>query len=440
MKLREAPTDLFRNVRERPHRWRKAGKAFLIAGLILALLLGGTLVAVNRYIHAKFEQTKNEDIEVTPAGKGKAFNVLVLGSDRRDVVDPALRKERQFRGGGGRRADTIVLIHIAADQKSAVLLSFPRDLRVEIPGKGIGKINSAYQGGPNLVIKTIQNHTGLAINHYVEVNFASFQRIVDAIGGVRLCVDRAYDDKQSGLKIAKPGCYKLDGQLALAYVRMRKQDPKGDFGRIQRQQQFLRVLMSKVTSIGFLTDLPRLLKLVDAISKGVVTDKNLELGLVRSIANKLAGFKQSNVDFRVVPSFPRYIGGVAYVVEREAQARALYAALKADKALPPYGKTGLSVPLPQDVTVTVLNGTNVTGLGKTVADRLRGEGYRVAEVGNADRRDYTVTTVIFQPGAEAKAQLIQEELPGSRARPATQVLETDLVVILGTDVAEAGSG
>lgn len=419
---------------------RKAVRVALIVMLALGILLGGTVLYVVNHINHKFEATHDDGIVVDPLPPGRAYNILVLGSDRRDIVDRSQRDDREFRGSGGRLADTMFVIHVPADQKSATILSFPRDLRVRIPGKsGHSKINAAYAGGPNLVIKTIKAHTGLSIHHYVEVNFASFQKIVDAVGGVRLCVDRAYNDRPSGLVIRKPGCSTFAGKLALAYVRMRKQDPRGDFGRIERQQQFLRVLMSKVTSIGFLTDLPRLFKLADAVSKGIVTDQNLGLGEVRGIANKLAGFRQSSVDFRVVPSFPKYIGNVAYVVERESQARAVYKALREDTPLPDYGKTGASIPQPEDVTVSVLNGTPTRGLAAVVRDDLEKKGFDVTHAGNAPRRDYTKTTISFRFGAEAKARLIQDEFPDAVVRDAPPGQDADIVLILGSDVASRAS-
>lgn len=433
MRQQESPTLEFRSVRQRPRRFRKVGKVALIIGVILAVLLGGTVLYVNSYIHGKFNKT-HQNIAVDPLPPGQSYNILVLGSDRGDVVDPSQRNQRQFRGRSGQRADTILLIHVPADQKSAVILSFPRDLRVKIPGtSGYSKINAAYNNGPDKMIQTIKSVSGLSVNHYVEVNFAAFQKVVDAVGGVKLCVDRAYDDRESGLIIPKPGCYTFNGSLALSYVRMRKQDPRGDFGRIQRQQEFMRVLMTKVTSIGFLTDLPRLLKLADAVSKGVITDQTLELKEIRGIANKLAGFKQSKVDFRVVPSHSQYISGTSYVVAEEKEAQAVYAALKNDTPLPPYGKTGASIPQPSDVTVTVLNGTTKEGFANTVADQLKAKGYKVTAKGNAPRRDYKTTTVIFTPGLEAKAQLIQEEFPGSEGQPATSPIGTDVQVILGAD-------
>jgi anionic cell wall polymer biosynthesis LytR-Cps2A-Psr (LCP) family protein len=289
------------------------------------------------------------------------------------------------------------------------------------------------------MIQTVKAFSGLKIHHYVEVNFAAFQKIVDAVGGVRLCPKQAYNDPQSGLILAKAGCQNFNGKLALSYVRMRKSDPRGDFGRIDRQQEFMRVLMQKVKSIGFLLDIPRLVRTVDAVSKGVKTDQNLGEGELRGIANKLAGFKQSNVDFRVVPSVPKYIGGVSYVVHRVGQTRELFKALRDDTAIPPYGKTGASIPQPEDVSLVVLNGTTTSGLAAAVRDQLREVGYRVEETGNAPRRDYTRTVILFEPGGEAKAQLLQEEFPGARVQESTEPLDADGVVILGSDQASRAS-
>jgi len=427
--------------RTRRGRWPKWVKILVGLGILFGIGVGATALVLNGYVHKKFAQTHRADIAVDPIPPGKSYNILVLGSDRRSVVDPTERGERQFRGGGSQRADTILLIHVPPSGKSAVILSFPRDLRVHIPGKsGFSKINAAYGGIPSkhitgrqLMINTVKAYTGLPINHYIEVNFASFQSIVDAVGGVELCPKRTYDDRESGLIITHAGCQQFNGKLALAWVRMRKQDPKGDFGRIDRQQQFMRILMQKVKGIGFLTDIPRLTKLADVASKGVITDSKLTLSEVRGIANKLAGFKQSNVDFRVVPSYPKYLNGVSYVLDRPAEAKALFAALKNDTMLPDYGKTAASIPTPSDVTMRVLNGTSINGLAATIRDRLRRIGFKVLSTANAPRRDYTKTQIVYGPGDEAKALLVIEEFPGAVLRQSGSPLSADVEVIVGTD-------
>jgi LCP family protein required for cell wall assembly len=425
-------------------------KILVVIGVLFGILVAGTAIYANYYVHKKFKATHDSTIKTDFLPPGRSYNILVLGSDRRSVVDKAERTQRQFRGGGSQRADTILLIHVPADQKSAVILSFPRDLRVHIPGRtGFYKINAAYQGNPskhisgaNLMIQTIKAYTGLPVNHYIEVNFASFQKIVDAVGGVRLCPKIAYDDRESGLILKHAGCQTFDGKLALAWVRMRKQDPKGDFGRIDRQQQFIRVLMSKVKGIGFLTDVPRLFKLSDVVSKGVKTDDTLQLKDLRGIANKLAGFKQSNVDFRVVPSYAKYIPPVSWVIERPTQARALFAAILHDTPLPNCslcGKTAASIPTPADVTLRVYNGTSTSGLATDVRDRLRALGFKVVGTANAPRRDYSKTVILYVPGNEAKALLVVQEFPGAELRQSGSPLSADVEVILGSDEAKRSS-
>lgn len=435
-------TDLFRGLRdletrEAPKRRRKILKPLAIIGIVLVLALASTAAAVWMHVQKKFEQTHDASIEVDPElGPGSPMNVLVLGSDRRDVVDPSERGERQFRGGEGQRADTIILVHVSGDRKRAVLVHFPRDLRVDIPGQGTAKINAAYAGGPNLMMKTIKQLSGLSINHYVEINFSSFRNIVDAVGGVNMCVDRSYHDRRSGLEIPKPGCYDFDGNTALSFVRARYVDPDADFGRIRRQQMFMRTLMSKVTSLGFIANFPRVLRLSNAVSKGVVTDKNLSLSIVRQIANRLSGFQQRSLDFRVVPGDARYVGDVSYVIARDSEAKALFAALAADEPkLPPYGKTKLSIPDPQDVLMTVLNGTKSAGLATREADRLRDLGYKIKRVANAPSLTYAKTVILYRPGAELMADLVQDEYPEAERKLSTKHLEADVVLIIGADVA-----
>lgn len=426
-----------------PRGWlrRRWVKITIVVALVVVLAYGGAALGVFFYVQGKYADTQQDfpELDAVP-DDGRPINVLVLGSDRRDVVDPDVRGERQFRGGSGQRSDTIILVHLSGDQRSAVMVHFPRDLRVRIPGRsGHHKINAAYAlGGPGLTIETLKEFSGLQVHHYVEVNFQSFREVVDAVGGVRILVNRTYDDERSGLSIEEPGCIAMDGDLALAFVRARYVDPTGDFGRIERQQRFMRALMSKVTSIGFLLDLPRVVRLANAVSGGVVTDKALDFGTVRKVANRLAGFEQESLDFRVVPSDADTIGGVSYVVARDAEAEALFEALAADEPLPPYGKTPLSKPEPADVTVTVLNGTDVSGLAGRHAERLEEAGYRVRRTGNADEPNPGATRILYEPEAELKAKLIRSQFAGARIAPSLEPLGTDVVVVLGAG--EGGVG
>ncbi len=185
-------------------------------------------------------------------------NWLLVGSDSREGLTKAERKElRTGKDEGSQRTDTLMVIHIDDSGKST-LVSLPRDSYVTIPAHigldGIAiedrrnKINTAYsQGGAPLLVETVERNTGLHIDHYMEVGFKGIRDITDAVGGVNMCVPADVTDENSGLNLLA-GCQELDGRNALAYVRMRYADPKGDLGRIERQQQFLSSVMKKVAT------------------------------------------------------------------------------------------------------------------------------------------------------------------------------------------------
>ncbi|MGH2830296.1 MAG: LCP family protein [Actinomycetota bacterium] len=431
--------DIRPRTQRRPSGWNRLWKVVLIGGLVVMLLAGGAAAYVWKYVNDKIGEAGDSSIKTDPIPPIKGpLNILVLGSDARDVVEGGDRRLRQYKGttSEGQRSDTLMLIHIARDG-GAVGLSFPRDLRVRIPGKeGWHKINAAYNGGPNLVIETVKSVTGLPINHYVEVNYSSFRRIVDAIGGLKLCVGRAYADAESGLYVKKAGCYTFDGSKSLSFVRMRKSDPEGDFGRIKRQQMFIRELMKRVKDVGFLVDFRRVMRLADAVAQGLRTDKNMSLGTMRAIANRLAGYTQSSVDFRTVPSYPTIIGNTSYVLMKDAEAQQLFAAIKNGTSLPPYGKTSQSIPGPADVTLDVRNATLIPGAGKAWADRLRTAGYKVRLVENAAQRNRQRTQIAYVPGAELKAKLLAETFREAELVQSTNLGRVvDCVVLIGEDVA-----
>jgi len=201
-------------------------------------------------------------------------NWLLVGSDSREGLTKAERNElRTGKDEGSQRTDTLMVIHIDDSGKST-LVSLPRDSYVTIPAHigldGIAiedrrnKINTAYgQGGAPLLVETVERNTGLHIDHYMEVGFKGIRDITDAVGGVNMCVPANVTDENSGLNLLA-GCQELDGRNALAYVRMRYADPKGDLGRIERQQQFLSSVMKKVATPTVLLNPIAMWKLVDA--------------------------------------------------------------------------------------------------------------------------------------------------------------------------------
>lgn len=434
--IETVPNRAERRAARRRHR---AWRIVLIGSLIIVLLTTGTAAYLWKYVNDKIASTRTPLQNITVPPLDGPRNILVLGSDARDVVEGGDRRLREFKkvkGGEGRRSDTLMLIHIDPD-KGAVGLSFPRDLRVKIHGRqGLQKINAAYNYGPDTVIQTVTDLTGLNIHHYVEVNYSSFRSIVDAVGGLRLCVGKAYADAESGLYVSKPGCYHFNGGKALSFVRMRKSDPEGDFGRIKRQQMFMRELMKKVKGLGFLTNPRKVMNLADAVSEGIKTDTRMNLSTMRQIANQLAGYKQSSVDFRTVPSYNDVIGGISYVIMKDEEAQSLFSAIKSRSTLPSYGKTSQSIPGPEDVTLDVRNATLVPGAGKAWADKLRAAGYKVRLVENAAQRNRKRTQIAYVPGAELKAKLLADTFEGAELVQSVNLGRVvDCVLLIGEDFA-----
>lgn len=204
-------------------RWIAIGMAAYLAAVTAVFAL-----SVNRI----------DALPAASSASSSGTNVLMIGSDSRAGLTPEQQAELTTGSVEGNRTDTIMLLHIPL-LGTPTLVSIPRDSWVPIPGYGYDKINAAYAlGGPQLLITTIEETTGLEIDHFVEIGLAGIANTTDALGGVRLCPTQAYDDEFSGLNV-EAGCQMMDGPTALAYVRMRYQDPKGDLGRIERQQEFI---------------------------------------------------------------------------------------------------------------------------------------------------------------------------------------------------------
>lgn len=191
---------------------------------------------------------------------------LIAGSDRRG--GEAVNED----GTEGARTDTIMLLHKAPGGNS-YLVSLPRDTLVDIPGHGGYKLNAAYSfGGAPLLVETVEEFTGLTIDHYVEIGFDGVSGMVDAVDHVNLCIDQDVDDEKSGLKMDE-GCHDVGGEQALAFVRARYFDPTADIGRQQRQQQFVSSLMNRVSSPGVLLNPISQVKLAGAGSDSLVTSE-----------------------------------------------------------------------------------------------------------------------------------------------------------------------
>ncbi len=423
-----------------PPRKRRRGRKALIGFAIVVVLLGGFAAFMYKYAAGKIGDTNDPSLNLKIAPIRGPMNVLVLGSDSREGLSAEDLKKRQFQGVAGRRSDSILLVHIFGDGRHAAVMSFPRDLRVNVPGLGLTKINAAYNFGPQRVIDTIEGYTGLTVNHYVEVNFAAFKNIVEALGGVEICATRPYEDKKAGLHIKKPGCYTFDGDMALGWARSRSVEPDGDFGRIRRQQQLIRVMLQKATSKGIILNPFKSINVINQVSKGLTTDANFKLETALGLAQRLKNPKESNglVDFRMVPSSPKMIGGVSYVVSKKSQALEMFRAFGADAwPLPPYGKTAFSIPDPPDVTVRIIDASGKPGLAAEVKAQLRKIGFDVLTTVRTMPAQ-TNTVIWYRPGDELKVRLVGEYVKAARGKvDARADPKAEVTLVLGSDAVVA---
>jgi LCP family protein required for cell wall assembly len=269
-------------------------------------------------------------------------NWLLVGSDSREGLTKAERKQLHTgRDEGSQRTDTIMLIHID-DSGKPTLVSLPRDSYITIPahialdGSSVedrkNKINTAYgKGGAPLVVETVERNTGLHIDHYMEVGFKGIRDITDAVGGVNMCVPADVTDENSGLSLLA-GCQELDGRNALAYVRMRYADPKGDLGRVERQQQFLSSVMKKVATPAVILNPISMWKLVDAGTSSVNVGDGDSIRNISDLALAMRGLSNGKGTLTTVPVADADANTAAgsSVIWDEAAARELFVSLGAN--------------------------------------------------------------------------------------------------------------
>lgn len=248
----------------------RLGATLLVLVLVIVVGWGAGLVL--------WSDSRIEHVDaLSGAANTEGTTYLIAGSDRRggDVVNDD--------GTEGARTDTIMLLHKARNGNS-YLVSLPRDTLVDIPGHGGYKLNAAYAfGGAPLLVETVEDFTGLTIDHYVEIGFDGVSGMVDAVDHVNLCIDRDVDDSKSGLEMTK-GCHDVGGEQALAFVRARYFDPTADIGRQQRQQQFVSALMDRVSSPSVLLNPFSQVKLAGSGSDSLVTSEGTGIVTVGRMA------------------------------------------------------------------------------------------------------------------------------------------------------------
>lgn len=319
------------------------------------------------------------------------------------------------------RADTIVLLSISPKTKDVLILSIPRDTRVEIPGRGMDKINHAYAfGGEKLISKTVSSFLDVPIHFYAVADFNGFVNIIDELGGIDIDVEKEmyYVDKAGGVEInLYPGKQILDGEKSLQYIRFRN-DKLGDLGRIKRQQKLALAVIKKMMNFDSITKIPQI---SEEIKRYIET--NIKVQDAIALANLFKGVNQEKFKVETIQSKPVYIEGVSYLEPNVEEVR------KRVKSLI-YG-------LNSGVEVEVLNGNAMAGVAHKIAKELELQGFEVVNIGNADNFDYEKTNIIVYSKEvnldnEFKKLFNDFEIVKEYRTQA----DVDLVIILGKDMVE----
>nr|WP_055506621.1 LCP family protein [Nonomuraea pusilla] len=416
----------------RPVRSARARRRNLIlSGLLSTGVLIGTGV-----VWATPRSIGSVDAGVTKAERG-AENILLVGVDKRDNLTRKQQNQLKLGRESGQRTDTIMVIHLSEDHKKITVVSLPRDTWTTIPGKGEHKINAAYQfGGPKLTKQAVEAATGLRINRYIEVNVLGFIDVVNSLGGVTVCTPVPIDDPKAGLTLAA-GTHQLQGVQALGYARTRA-TARSDLDRIDRQQQVISALLNRALSADTLANPAKLASFVNSTLSTVKVDP--DDGLI-GLAGQLRDVSLDDVEFASVPlsnvDFKAPTGESAVLWDKQA-AREMFRRIDADQDLakPSPTPTPSKKPTPQavrpeSVTVKVMNGTLVTGLGARTKAGLVEHGFKVPdEPGNTDKKDYKTTLVRYPAGQEAAARAVAAVIPGAELREADV---KGVQVIVGAD-------
>jgi LCP family protein required for cell wall assembly len=311
-----------------------------------------------------------------PDKPNKALNYLLVGSDTRQGLTKEqlkLLRVGSTKTAAGSRSDTMLIVHISKARDKATIISIPRDSLVTIPEHpssldktriipaAQGKINAAFAfGGPSLLIQTIEDETGIRIDHYIEIGFAGFAGMVDALGGIEVCTKRDIDDPGSHL-VLPAGVHTLNGVEALKYVRTRDFDGMGDLGRMQRQQQFMSAVLRKVTSTGVLLNPIKLVNFFNAAIATVKTDSELNKSDLLTLAKQMKNLSSSNVRTLTIP-----LGNV------NARVPGIGSVVTWDKELAPelFNRIREDLPLIDEVTPTPSASSTVKAK-PTVIDKFK---------------------------------------------------------------------
>ena len=442
------------------HPWlRKLTATFSILTLTLTAIGGGAVYAING-LGVNIGSIDISDLneadrpETVAQSDTSPTNLLIMGSDLRDGDG-----NDSYGVAGGARSDTTLLVHLYNNRKDAVVVSIPRDSWVEIAGctrpdgsttiPYMTKFNAAFAfGGPVCTIKTIEKLTNIRINNFVVLDFNAFKKVVDAIGGVEVCLTSpAYDPVipgRGGSGLNLPAGYStISGEQALAFVRARETLGDGsDLSRIKRQQDFLGSMIRGMTEKGLLTNPPMIYRVLGAITSSIETNPEFaNITALQNFALSLGGLSPARIKFVTLPFELKADGNVYWTAETDE----LWTALRTDQPWPTVtpepsassspvsfsSSIATADPTPAEIDVAVLNATTTVGLARAASTDLKALKFNVTTVGNSTKR-LEFSEILYKSSSEAQARVLGAAT-GITKLTLDNSLASQVVLLVGTD-------
>lgn len=364
-------------------------------------------------------------IEAKESKSGEPINVLLLGVD----VGVAGSKSSP------KRSDTMIVLHYDPKSAEIALVSIPRDTKVTINGDS-EKINAANAfGGPELAVKSVEKLLNIGVNYYVEINYQGFRKLIDAIGGIDVVIDRDmnYDDSSQNLHIhfKKGQKVHLDGKKAEEFVRWRKNNDgtgyaDGDLGRIKTQQDFMVKVVEKLKSPAIIPNIFSIAKILPQY-----IDTNMDPMTMANLAKDIPRLNNSAIQKFTIQGEPKVINGIWYFVYEPDKNKDITALLNGKTAVASSKSDNKSI------KIQILNGSGINGAGDRVKKDLELKGYTVSGVGSISGVKFASSHIIDKTAKGANAKQVARELLIEHIEKAQDELsKTDIVVILGSDVSK----
>jgi LCP family protein required for cell wall assembly len=409
---------------------------------LLALVLVGASLTVYLKYREVWDSINRVDVSADlhhdrPPADPHAINLLLIGSDSRIGRNGAIGGRTDI---GGARSDTVMVVHIAPGAHQVVVISIPRDSVVPVLGcapeagttgqtaqpGAVEQINSTFAyGGPGCLWETIEQTTGIHLDDFIAMTFVGFERAIDALGGVEVCLPAAVNDPMSGLDLTA-GRHHIWGAQAVAFWRTREDLGMGDdLQRIQRDQYLMASLFQGIERGGLLSSPTRMYSVISALTKNrnITIDDQLTLGALLNIGKDLRGISSDSVQFVTVP-WEAYPANQNWVQWKQPNAGQLFSAIAHDTQLPKAAKKGKKATKsqpgttatvsvrPSDVQVSVLNGTTTHGLATSTSAALTGRGFQViGQPTDAAASTYTHSVIEYATAAELpEAQYLAKQV------------------------------